>query len=81
MNSLGFVNLQILRITSGALIWSTEIAGSIAHDDRIAVAAVGLRCDIDAVGIDIESIDPLSPQMLELIATSAERHMVADNPI
>jgi 4'-phosphopantetheinyl transferase EntD len=81
MNSIGFVNLQIPRSTSGAPIWPTGVVGSIAHDDQIAVAAVGLRRDIDAVGIDIESTDPLSPQMLKLIATSLERRAVADNPI
>lgn len=50
-----------------------------AHNDRIAIAAVGLRRDLDAVGIDIESAAPLPPDMLELIATPRERRAIADS--
>ena len=52
-----------------------------AHDDRIAVAAVGLRRDLDAVGIDIEPAAPLPPDMLELIATPNELRKIADDPL
>jgi 4'-phosphopantetheinyl transferase EntD len=51
------------------------------HDNRIAVAAVGLRRDLNAVGIDIEPATPLPPDMLELIATPRERRAIADNPL
>ena len=54
MNSMGFAGLPILRSTFGAPIWPAGVVGSMAHDDRIAVAAVGLQRDLDAVGIDIE---------------------------
>jgi hypothetical protein len=40
-----------------------------AQEDRIAVAAVGLQRDLDAVGIDIEPVSLLPPDMLELIVT------------
>ena len=43
MNSMGFAGLPILRSTFGAPIWPAGIVGSMAHDDRIAVAAVGVR--------------------------------------
>jgi 4'-phosphopantetheinyl transferase EntD len=79
MNSMGFAGLPILRSTFGAPIWPAGIVGSMAHDDRIAVAAVGLRRDLDAVGIDIEPVAPLPPDMLELIATPRERLAIADN--
>jgi 4'-phosphopantetheinyl transferase EntD len=52
-----------------------------AHDDRIAVAALGLRRDLDAVSIDIEPAAPLSPEILELIVTPRERRAIADNPL
>ena len=42
MNSMGFAGLPILRSTFGAPVWPAGIVGSMAHDDRIAVAAVGL---------------------------------------
>ncbi|MGD1839209.1 MAG: 4'-phosphopantetheinyl transferase family protein [Nitrososphaeraceae archaeon] len=81
MNSIGFVGLPILRGIFGAPIWPTEVVGSMAHDNQIAVAAVGLRCDLDAVGIDIEPVASLLPDMLELIATSREQHVISDNPL
>jgi 4'-phosphopantetheinyl transferase EntD len=81
MNSMGFADRPILRGTFGAPIWPAGVIGSMAHDDRIAVAAVGLRCDLDAVGIDIESIDQLPPDMFEMITTLRERRAIADNPL
>ena len=81
MNSMGFAGLPILRSTSGAPIWPAGVVGSMAHDDRIAVAAVGLRRDLDAIGIDIEPAAPLQPDILELIATPRERRAVANNPL
>jgi 4'-phosphopantetheinyl transferase EntD len=81
MNSMGLSGLPILRSTFGTPIWPAGVVGSMAHDDRIAVAAVGLRRDVDAVGIDIEPVAPLPPDMLELIATPRERHAIADNPL
>jgi len=80
MNSMGFAGLPILRSTFGAPNWPAGVVGSMAHDDRIAVAAVGLQHDLDAVGVDIEPIAPLPPEMLELTATPRERHAIADNP-
>ena len=81
MNSMGFAGIPILRSTSGAPIWPAGVVGSMAHDDRIAVAAVGLRRDLDSVGIDIEPAAPLPPDMLELTVTPRERRAIADNPL
>jgi 4'-phosphopantetheinyl transferase EntD len=83
MNSMGFSGLPILRSTFGAPIWPAGLVGSMTHDDRIAVAAVGLRRPhLDAVGIDIEPATPLPSNMLELIATPQERgNAIAENPL
>jgi 4'-phosphopantetheinyl transferase EntD len=79
MNSMGIAGLPILRSEFGAPIWPAGVVGSMAHDNRIAVAAVGLRRDFDAVGIDIERAVPLPPDILELIATSLEQRAIVDN--
>jgi len=79
MNSMGFAGLPILRSTFGAPIWPAGVIGSMAHDDRIAVAAVGLLRDLDAV--DIEPAAPLPQDMLELITTPRERNATADSPV
>ena len=57
---------------SGEPIWPAGIAGSLAHDDKIAVAAVGRLGATSALSvIDIEPAVLLPPDMLELIATPA----------
>ena len=42
MNSMGFADLPILSSTFRHPIWPAGVIGSMAHNDRIAVAAVGL---------------------------------------
>jgi 4'-phosphopantetheinyl transferase EntD len=57
---------------SGAPIWPKGIVGSLAHDSRVAIAAVGRCDDVAALGIDIEPAESL-PFELDLIATPRER--------
>ena len=78
---LGYANAAIPKGASGAPVWLAGLTGSIAHDDRIAVAAVGLQRDIRAIGIDVEPAVPLSPDMLELIGTPQELRGISDDPL
>jgi 4'-phosphopantetheinyl transferase EntD len=81
MARLGYAPLPIPKAPSGAPIWPAGLTGSMAHDDRIAVAAVGLQRDFAAVGIDVEPAVPLPADMLELIATPQELRTLADDPL
>lgn len=81
MMQLGYAPLPILKGASGAPIWPAGLTGSMAHDDRIAVAAVGLQRDFAAVGIDVEPAVPLPADMLELIATPQELRAMAADPL
>jgi 4'-phosphopantetheinyl transferase EntD len=65
---------------SGAPVWPEGFVGSWAHDARIAIAAVGRRDDIVALGIDIEPAEKL-PVELELIATPRERSRIGSHPL
>jgi 4'-phosphopantetheinyl transferase EntD len=78
---LGYARTAIPRGEGGEPIWPAGISGSIAHDDRIAMAAIGLQRDIRAVGIDVEPAVPLPLEMLELIATPQELRRIADDPL
>jgi 4'-phosphopantetheinyl transferase EntD len=66
------------KSASGAPIWPTGIIGSLAHDSRFAIAAVGKRDAVAALGIDIEPAEDL-PFELDLIATPRERLAVISN--
>jgi 4'-phosphopantetheinyl transferase EntD len=78
---LGHPRAPVPKSASGEPIWPAGIAGSLAHDDEVAVAAVGPRRDVGSVGIDVEPAVLLPPDMLELIATPQELHKIADDPL
>ena len=77
---LGHAPVALPRSPSGAPVWPAGITGSFAHDDRVAVAAVGLRRDVPAVGIDVEPAALLPPDMLALVAAPREQLALADDP-
>ncbi len=56
-----------------APIWPPGFVGSITHCDRLAVAAAARVADVSAVGIDAETARPLGPDVLDVVATTAER--------
>src|SRR5262245_52953188 len=77
---LGHPGWALLKGQAGAPIWPAGIVGSLAHDDRIAVAAVAGRSDVASLGIDVEPAEVLPPDVLELVATPRERMAIADDP-
>jgi 4'-phosphopantetheinyl transferase EntD len=78
---LGHPRAPLPKGASGAPVWPAGIAGSLAHDDEVAVAAVGRQRDVGSVGIDVEPAVLLPPDMLELIATPNERSKIAADPL
>ena len=81
MAQLGFPPLPIFKGKGGMPIWPTGVAGSFAHDDRVAVAAVANQRDASAFGIDVEPADPLPREVLEVIATPRELNQIAGHPL
>lgn len=81
MAQLGYGGSPIPRSASGAPVWPAGLVGSMAHDERVAVAAVGLRRDFSAVGIDVEPAVALPPDMRELVATPRELRVIAGDPL
>src|SRR5262249_30066623 len=76
---LGYPEAQVPKGAGGAPVWPVGVVGSLAHDDEIAVAAVGLRRDLASVGIDVESAGALPSDMVTLVATQNERRMIEDD--
>jgi 4'-phosphopantetheinyl transferase EntD len=81
MRQLGVGGLAIPKSASGAPIWPEGLVGSMAHDERVAVAAVGMARDFAAIGIDVEPAVALPPDMLGLVATPRERRAIANDPL
>ena len=59
MSRLGRAPQPIPRSTAGMPVWPGGIVGSLAHDARIAVAAMARQDDFLGVGVDIEPAEPL----------------------
>jgi 4'-phosphopantetheinyl transferase EntD len=75
---LGLPPEPLPRSPQGPPTWPAGVIGSLAHDRRVAVAAVALLSDMDAVGVDVEPAEELPPELIDMVATPAERAMIAD---
>lgn len=76
----GLGSCAVPKASSGAPIWPPGIVGSMSHDSRVAVAAIAIRRDYAALGIDIEPKEALPPDLLDLVATPTERADIGEDP-
>jgi hypothetical protein len=68
LTQLGYANCALPKGPAGAPVWPAGIVGSLAHDSRVAVAAVGMRADVGALGIDVEPAGSTF-ELLDLVVT------------
>ena len=73
LQQLGRTDVELPRLPNGAPKWPDGIAGSLAHDGQVAVAAVMRATGSSCIGIDVEPAKPLPPGVMETISTSGER--------
>jgi 4'-phosphopantetheinyl transferase EntD len=81
LRRLGQDGGPIPRSSAGPPVWPHGIVGSLAHDSRVAVAAVAMQRDFSAVGIDVEPAEPLDADLLPIVATAQERALIQDDPL
>lgn len=72
LSDIGFNDFAILRTPSGAPVWPGGITGSLAHDDKMAVAAVAPLSKVGSLGIDVEPAQPLPDDIFALVGTGAD---------
>lgn len=80
LTQVGYPGWALLKTGSGAPNWPAGIVGSMSHDARLAVAAVAMRSDFGALGIDVEPAEALPPELLDTVATPRERAAIAHDP-
>jgi 4'-phosphopantetheinyl transferase EntD len=81
MSRFGHIGPQAIRKSTGGMpVWPDGIVGSLAHDARVAVAAMAARRDFFSVGVDVEPAEPIDPDLLAMIATPAERAAAPAEP-
>lgn len=71
----------IPKSTAGMPLWPDGIVGSMAHDARVAVAAMARRSGFASIGVDVEPAEPLDPDLLDIVATDRERRDIQDDPL
>lgn len=66
----------------GCPIWPTGVVGSITHTRNYVAAAVGQNNKIDAIGIDVERIDPtISESVWSIVCSPEELQIIKQQPI
>ena len=73
LEQLGHPDVALPRLSNGAPQWPDGIVGSMAHDKRVAVAAVMPSTGSSYIGIDVEPAEPLPPKVMETISTPGEQ--------
>lgn len=84
LDSLGADQAPILIGGSREPMWPNGTIGTITHADGMAMAAVGWRTQFSGVGLDVESLDRVFPDLLAMITTESERvclgRMLSETP-
>ena len=73
LEKLGLPDAELPRLPNGAPKWPDGVAGSLAHDRDVAVAAVMPSDGASFIGIDVEPAEPLPPKVMETISTPGEQ--------
>jgi 4'-phosphopantetheinyl transferase EntD len=73
LSRLNYNDVAITKASSGAPLWPEGIVGSLAHEERVALAAVARKGDFLGLGVDIESAEELPENLVGIIATTAEQ--------
>jgi 4'-phosphopantetheinyl transferase EntD len=73
LTRLNYNDVTITKTSFGAPVWPAGIVGSLAHEGRVALAAVAREADFLAIGVDIEPAEELPDNLVEIIATTAEQ--------
>lgn len=69
----GSPGAELPRTAGGAPRWPAGFIGALAHDDDVAVAVVAPQGGIAGVGIDVEPALALPADLIDRVATPAER--------
>jgi 4'-phosphopantetheinyl transferase EntD len=81
LSRFGYFEPQAIpKSTGGMPVWPNDIVGSLAHDAKVAVAAMAARQDFLSIGVDVEPAEPIDPDLLGMIATPAERATAPAEP-
>jgi 4'-phosphopantetheinyl transferase EntD len=73
MQILGLPAAAIPKGVDRAPVWPGGIRGSISHSGGAAAAVITRASELAGIGLDIESSEPLSPEIAEMVCRSDEQ--------
>jgi 4'-phosphopantetheinyl transferase EntD len=79
LGGLGYPPCALPKSESGWVCWPAGIVGSLAHDGRVAAAAVARRDRITSLGIDVEPAEALPHETLDMVLTPGERQIIGSD--
>lgn len=81
MRTLGLGLCAIPVAPDRAPVWPNGISGSISHGGGVCVSVVSADPGIAALGIDVDSADPLCADLWEIVCDSTERDWLISHPM
>ncbi|MBI6630200.1 4'-phosphopantetheinyl transferase superfamily protein [Pontibaca sp. S1109L] len=78
MAQRGLANSPIPMSSDRAPLWPQGVTGSISHCQSCCLAAIALRTDARALGLDVEEDTPLSDDLIAEICTPFERAWLSE---
>lgn len=80
LRAVGLVPFAIPMGSDRAPVWPAGIVGSITHHAGRCLAVATRRRTFAGLGIDLEPLDPLAPDLAQEITTAAERAWLSRQP-
>lgn len=80
LERIGLFDKEILVGLNREPLWPEGIFGSISHCDNITGAVVGYANKIVSIGIDIEKIGGIKPDVWDLVYTQQEQQFLNNSP-
>ena len=81
LGRLGVPPVPLVPGKAGEPSWPNGIVGSMTHCRGLRAAAVALAHDVDAIGIDAEPNEPLPADVIDVVASQAERRWLQALPV
>lgn len=80
MAQRGLPGVAIPMSPDRAPLWPGGVTGSISHCESCCLAAIALRSDAQALGLDVEEDTPLEDDLIAEICTPFERAWLSEQP-
>lgn len=75
--NIGYKNAEILVGDDKEPIWPTGYVGSISHSSKMVGAVAAKASDLRSIGLDIETIGKIKPEMWQLLYTEPEKEFLS----